>query len=199
MRSDIARRLDKIESSFDARATVLRLEDGTRAVLPIAAAIEGSLAFSRLIYQGELAWRGEAIPEEWIVAFANSRPEPDEGTITKACREPSLSQWGGTDMSSAIEKAALFQQVMTGVERLVDGDAEHAFDGLSAEEECLALIISGRTLMQFCDANEGKHEEWGMGTDSWQRWIANGREIAAEVDSVLGPRLDTWLAAKARA
>jgi hypothetical protein len=45
---------------------------------------------------------------------------------------------------------------MTGVERLIDGAGEHAFDGLTDEAQDLALYISGR------DANEGKHEAWGM-------------------------------------
>jgi hypothetical protein len=75
-------------------------------------------------------------------------------------------------MSNASATDTLLQQVMTGVERLIDGDAEHAFDGLSDEEECLALIISGRTLLQFCDANAGKHEGWDMDATTWQQWIA---------------------------
>jgi hypothetical protein len=54
--------------------------------------------------------------------------------------------------------AAMQTRVMAGIERLVDGDAEHAFDGLSDEEENIALLISGRALAMFCDANDGKHE-----------------------------------------
>lgn len=61
--------------------------------------------------------------------------------------EPALSQWGGShDMKGPIEWYALFLQVMTGVERLMSGDAEHAVDDLTDEEECLALLISSRTL-----------------------------------------------------
>jgi hypothetical protein len=80
-----------------------------------------------------------------------------------------------------------FARVMTGVARLIDGDAEYAFDGLSDEEECLSLIISGRALMQFCDAKKGKHADWGVDATTWERWTANDREIATEVEEVLGP------------
>jgi hypothetical protein len=77
---------------------------------------------------------------------------------------------------------------MTGVERLIDGAGEHAFDGLTDEAQDLALYISGR------DANEGKHEAWGMDEATWARWIAAGQEIAAETERVLvGPWLDAWL------
>jgi hypothetical protein len=86
MRSDIARRLDKIEASFESQATVLCLADDTRAILPIAAVFDVMLGFSNLWHAGELSWQGEAIPEEWIRAFANSLPEPGEGTVTEACR-----------------------------------------------------------------------------------------------------------------
>jgi hypothetical protein len=96
---DIARRLDKIEAAYASRATVLRLEDGMWVFLPLGAMIDVSLAFSTLIHEGELFWRGEASPEEWIEAFARSVPEPGEGTITEACREWSRRYLNGEDLT----------------------------------------------------------------------------------------------------
>jgi hypothetical protein len=32
-----------------------------------------------------------------------------------------------------------------------------------------------------------------MDEATWAQWIANGRELAAEVDDVLGPWLEAWL------
>jgi hypothetical protein len=86
---------------------------------------------------------------------------------------------------------------MTGVERLMSGDGEHAFDGLSDDEQNLALIISGQALAQFCDSNERRQEDWGIDEATWAQWIANGREVAVEVEDVLEPWLDAWLAGKA--
>jgi hypothetical protein len=68
---------------------------------------------------------------------------------------------GGADVNRALDHDALFHPVKTRVERIMRGDGEHAFDGLTDEAQDLALSISGRALMQFCDANAGKHEEWG--------------------------------------
>jgi hypothetical protein len=54
-------------------------------------------------------------------------------------------------MSRAIEKDALLQRVMAGVERLMRGDGERTLEGLSDDEQNLALIISGRSRLHFCD------------------------------------------------
>lgn len=100
MRGDLARRLDKIEAAYQGRATVLHLEDGTKAILPLGAMIDVSLAFSNLIYEGELSWRGEPIPDEWIEAYAHSMPEPGEGTVTASARELSRRYLAGEDLTA---------------------------------------------------------------------------------------------------
>jgi hypothetical protein len=41
-----------------------------------------------------------------------------------------------------------------------------------------------------CDDHAGRYADWGMDEPAWAQWNANGREIATEVDAVLGPWLD---------
>jgi hypothetical protein len=99
MRGDLGRRLERIEAAYATQATVLRLEDGTTVFLPLGAMIDVFLAFSTLLHEGELSWRGEAIPTEWIEACAHSVPEPGEGQITEACRELSRRYLNGEDLT----------------------------------------------------------------------------------------------------
>jgi hypothetical protein len=96
----ILRRLERIEGTFEARAEVLRLEDGRNVILPPGAMIDVSLAFSNLIYEGELSWRDRLIPHEWIEAYARSLPQPGEGTITQAFRELCRRYLSGEDLTT---------------------------------------------------------------------------------------------------
>jgi hypothetical protein len=87
---------------------------------------------------------------------------------------------------------ALHAQVMTGLEHLFVGDGNYIAD-LPDEVQNLVLILSARALADFCDANEGKHEVWGVDESTWAAWIANGRTLVAETDALLGPWPKAWL------
>jgi hypothetical protein len=95
----ILKRLDRIEAAYVAQATMLRLEDGTRTILPRGAMIDVFLAFCNLIDEGDLAWAGEPIPVEWIEAFARSVPQPGEGQLTQTCREWSRRYLAGEELT----------------------------------------------------------------------------------------------------
>jgi hypothetical protein len=56
-----------------------------------------------------------------------------------------------TASPDVMDTDALFQRVMAGVERLMRGDGERTLEGLSDDEQNLALIISGRSRLHFCD------------------------------------------------
>jgi hypothetical protein len=61
-------------------------------------------------------------------------------------------------VNNVIGTDALLSRVMTGVEWLMYGDGEHAFDGLTVEEENLALIISGRRIRALAILDTGTRE-----------------------------------------
>ncbi len=95
-------------------------------------------------------------------------------------------------MSTGIETGTLHEQVMTGLERIFDGDAEYV-ERLPEEAQHLVLIISARALAEFCDANAGRHAAWGMDEPTWVRWIAHGCGLVAETEAMLGPWLADWI------
>lgn len=94
------KRLEWIEGTFEARAEVLRLEDGRKAILPLGAVIDVVFGFSNLMYHGEQSWRGKPIPHAWIEAYAQSMPEPGEGTVTAMARELSRRYLAGEDLKA---------------------------------------------------------------------------------------------------
>ncbi len=69
MSGDLARRLDKVEVVRMETATVLRLEDGTRAILPQAAMLWAYLGFTNLAHEEGLTWDGRPIPLAWVHAL----------------------------------------------------------------------------------------------------------------------------------
>ncbi len=108
MRGDLARRLDKIEAAYQGRATVLHLEDGTKAILPLGAFIDVVFAFMNVMhseydgdtFDGTLSWRGKPLRHEWIEAYAHSVPEPGEATVTASARELSRRYLAGEDLTA---------------------------------------------------------------------------------------------------
>ncbi len=84
--SNVLKRLEKIEGSFQSHALVLRLPGGQKKYLPVLAMIDTFLGFSTLMHEGSLSWRDKPIPQEWIESFAASVPEPNEGMLVESCR-----------------------------------------------------------------------------------------------------------------
>lgn len=97
--SNVLKRLEKIEGSFQTHALVLRLKDGRKKYLPVLAMIDTFLGFSTLVHEGSLSWRDKPIPQEWIESFAASVPEPGEGMLVESCRELSRRYLNGEDLS----------------------------------------------------------------------------------------------------
>lgn len=103
----ILKRLERVEGAFADRATVLRLAGGRKAFLPFGAVIDVVFGFMNVMhsdydsdtFDGTLSWRGKPVPLEWVEAFANSIPEPDEGTATESARELSRRYLAGEDLS----------------------------------------------------------------------------------------------------
>ena len=100
MSGDLARRLDKIEAAHMETATVLRLEDGTRAILPRAAMLWAWLGFMNLAHGEGLSWDGKPIPMKWVRVFARSVPQASEGMLTGSCRELSRRYLNGEDLTA---------------------------------------------------------------------------------------------------
>jgi hypothetical protein len=77
-----------------------------------------------------------------------------------------------------------------GLERIFHGEP---VDGLTDEAENIVLYISGRALKEFCEANAGEHEAWGMDEAVWSRWIAAGQALGDETECMLGPWIADWI------
>jgi hypothetical protein len=98
-------------------------------------------------------------------------------------------------MSTRLDTGTFREQVMTGVERIFEGDAEY-IERLPEEAQNLVLIISARAMAEFCDANDGRHEAWGLDEATWARWIAHCRGLVAETEAMLGPWVADWIDGK---
>jgi hypothetical protein len=86
--SNLLKRLERIEAACQDSALVLRLDDGTKAVLPQAADLEVFHGFMMLVNEGTFCTpEGEPIPMEWVQAIARSIPELDERTYMTGTRE----------------------------------------------------------------------------------------------------------------
>lgn len=99
-------------------------------------------------------------------------------------------------MTTGTDRDTLRAQVMTGLDRIFDGDAEYV-NALPEIAQNLVLIMSARAMAQFCDDNEGRHEAWGVDADAWARWIAHCRGIVAKADALLGPWFAAWIGHRA--
>ncbi len=98
-------------------------------------------------------------------------------------------------MTTDKELDTLNEQVMTGIERLMAGDAEYV-NALPETASNIVLIISARTMAEFCDANES-HPRWGVDAARWAVLIAHLRGLAAETEEMLGPWFAAWIDGKA--
>lgn len=99
-------------------------------------------------------------------------------------------------MTTETDSRMLSEEVMTGLERLFEGNGDYVSDNLSEEASNLVLIISARTMAKFCDDNEGRHEAWGTDEATWAQWIAHCRGLVAETEKMLGPWFVAWINGK---
>jgi len=90
------------------------------------------------------------------------------------------------------QNGALEAQVMAGIEHLMSGDGKYLTE-LPDDAQHLVLLVSARALAEFCDANAGRHEQWGMDEATWAHWIQQGRHLVFETERLLGPWLDAWI------
>lgn len=94
-------------------------------------------------------------------------------------------------MTTDKELDTLNEQVMTGIERLMTGDAEYV-NALPETASNIVLIISARTMAEFCDEHEGR-PLWGADAGTWDRLIAHLRGLAAETEELLGDWFTAWI------
>lgn len=96
-------------------------------------------------------------------------------------------------MTTGTKGRMLSEEVMTGLQRILEGNGDYVNDNLSEEAQNLVLIISARSMARFCDEHEGNHEAWGEDADTWAERIAGFRELAAETEAMLGPWFIEWI------